>query len=75
MQRVQQLNGYLDLPCLFYSKHATKLTKVIEPFNDADLTSQILRLVPKHWQDKYKLTGDTVPKSIHKLLEALEHIK
>ena len=36
-QRVQQLNGYLDLlPCLFYSEHVTKLTKVVGPFNDPD---------------------------------------
>ena len=51
MQRVQQLNDYLDLlPCLFYSEHATKLTKEVEPFDDADLVSHILRMVPKHWQ-------------------------
>ena len=34
VQRVQQLNGHLDLlPCLFYSECATKLTKVVELFN------------------------------------------
>ncbi len=32
-------------------------------------------MVPKHWQDQYKLTGSTVPQSIRKLLEALERIK
>jgi hypothetical protein len=37
VQRVQQLNGYLDLlPCLFYSECTTKLTKEVEPFDDAD---------------------------------------
>ena len=74
LQRVQQLYGYLDLlPCLFYSERATKLTKVVEPFNfnDADLASHILRMVPKHWQDQYKLTGRTVPQSVCKLLEVL----
>ena len=30
VQRVQQLKSYLDLlPCLIYSKHATKLTKEV----------------------------------------------
>ena len=38
MQRIQQLNGYLDLLlCLFYSKNATKLTKVVQAFDDVDL--------------------------------------
>ena len=49
MQRVQQLNSYLDLlPCIFYSKRATKLIKVVEPFDDLDLVSHILRMVPRH---------------------------
>ena len=30
VQRIQQLNSYLDLlPCLFYSECTTKLTKVV----------------------------------------------
>jgi hypothetical protein len=42
VQRIQQLNGYLDLlPCLFYSDCTTKLTKVLEPFDDVDLASHI----------------------------------
>ena len=76
MQRIQQLNSYLDvLPCLFYSEHATKLTKEVAPFDDADLASHSLRMVPKHWQDQCKLTSGTVPQSVHKLLEVLEHIE
>ena len=76
VQRIQQLNSYLDLmPCHFYSKHATKLTKVMELFNEMDLASHILRMVPKHWQDQYKLMGAAVPQSVCKLLEALECIK
>ncbi len=31
-------------------------------------------MVPRHWQDQYKLMG-TVLQSVHKLLEALECIK
>ncbi len=76
VQRIQQLNGYLDLlSCLFYSEHATKLTKVVQAFDDADLASHILRMLPRNWQDQYKLTGGTVPQSVRKLLEALEHIE
>jgi hypothetical protein len=47
----------------------------MEPFDDANLASHMLRMVPKHWQDHYKLTGGTVPQSVCKLLEALECIE
>jgi hypothetical protein len=63
------------LPCLSYSEHTTKLTKVMEPFDDANLGSHILRMVPKHWQGQYELTGGTVPQSVCKLLNSLEHIE
>jgi hypothetical protein len=76
MQRIQQLNGNLDiLPCLFYSQCTTKLAKILEPFNDIDLASHILRIVPWHWQGQYELTRAIVPQSVHKLLEVLEHIQ
>ena len=39
----------------------TKLTKVVKLFDDVDLVSHILRMVPRHWQDQYKLMGATVP--------------
>jgi hypothetical protein len=43
VQRIQQLNGYLDLlPCLVYSGCVTKQTKVMKTFNDVDLASHIL---------------------------------
>ena len=60
---------------LFYPKHATKLTKEVEPFDDANLASCIQRMVPGHWQDQYELMGGTVPQSVRKLPVALEHIK
>ena len=76
MQRIQQLNGYLELlPCHFYSDRATKLTKVVKPFDSMDLMSNILRMVPRNWHDQYKLMGATVSQSVWKLLEALERIK
>jgi hypothetical protein len=52
-----------------------KLAKVMKPFDDMDLASHILRMVPRHWQDQYELTGATVPRSVCKLLEVLEHIE
>ena len=58
-----------------YSKHATKLTKEVVLFDNADLVSRILRMVPGQWQDQYELTGGTVPQSVCKLLKALERIK
>ena len=73
MQRIQQLNGYLDLlSCLFYPERATKLTKVVQAFDDIDLASHILLMVPRNWQDQYKLTVGNVPQSVHKLLYALK---
>jgi len=37
MQRIQQLNGYLDLlPCLYYSNRKNKLTKVVKSFDNMD---------------------------------------
>ena len=32
-------------------------------------------MVPRNWQDQYKLTVGSVPQSVRKLLEALERIK
>ena len=73
---IQQLNGYLDLlPCLFHSEHATKLTKVVQSFDDADLVSHILCMVPRNWQDQHKLMGGTVPQRVHKLLKCLSTSK
>ena len=69
VHRIQQLNSYLDLfSCLYYSK----LTKVMKLFDDVDLPSHILRMVPRHWQDQYELAGATVSQGIWKLLEVLE---
>ena len=47
----------------------------MQSFDNADLASHILRMVPRNWQDQYKLTGGTVPQSVRKLLKALEHIE
>ncbi len=51
-----------------------KLTKVVQAFDDVDLASHILRMVPRNGQDQYKLTGGTVLQSVCKLIKALEHI-
>jgi hypothetical protein len=74
--RVDCLNRYLTLLlCLHYSSKAAKSMKVVGPFDDPDLASHILRMVPMNWQDQYVLTGATVPQSIRELLEALERIE
>ena len=53
MHRIQQLNSYLDLlPCLYYSECATKLTKVMKLFDDANIASHILQTIPRYWQDR-----------------------
>ena len=54
---------------------ASKSTSIIGPFDDANLASRILRMVPRTWQDQYKLRGATVPRSVRKLLKALERIE
>ncbi len=76
MRRIQHLNGYLDLlPCLYNSSKATKSMKAVGPFDDTDLASHILRMVPRNWQDQYELSGAMVPLSTRELLEVLEHIE
>ena len=73
VQQIQCLNRYLDLlSCLYYSPSASKSIKITGPFDDADLASHILRIVPRNWQDQCKLSGATVPR---KLFEALENIE
>lgn len=73
MQRILQLHGYLDLlPYMYHSNLATKLTKVLKPFNDVDLVSHILRMVSRHWHDQYELIRMMVTQSMWKLLEVLE---
>eukprot|EP00804_Cyclotella_cryptica_P016279 CCRYP_005743-RA/>CCRYP_005743-RA protein AED:0.85 eAED:1.00 QI:0/0/0/0.66/1/1/3/0/377 len=74
VQRIQRLNGYVELlPCLFYSSKAAKSTKVCGPFDDADLASHILRMVPRNWQDQYELSGALVPQSgTSQVLERIE---
>jgi hypothetical protein len=63
------------LPCLFYSSKAAKSTKVCGPYDDANLASHILRMVPPNWQDQYELSGALVPQSVRELLEVLECMK
>ena len=58
VQQIQHLDGYFDLlPCLYYSSRVTQSIMIIGPFDDADLASHIIRMVPRTWQDQYKLRG------------------
>jgi hypothetical protein len=62
MQRVQQLNNYLELlPCLYQSNRATPATKKVGLINDADLAGHILHMCPGTCQAQYKLKAETVP--------------
>ena len=75
LQRIQCLNKYLDLlPCLYYSSRAAKSTRVLGPFNDTDLASLMLRMVPWDLQEQYWLCGATVLQSVRELIEAFECI-
>ena len=54
--RVECLNGYLTLLlCLYYSSKAAKSMEVVGPFDDPNLASHILRMVPRNWQDQFEL--------------------
>ena len=65
MQRMQQLNDYLELlPCLYQSNRATKTTKKVGPIKDADLSGHILHMCPGTWQAQYTLKEDTVPQCV-----------
>ena len=48
---------------------------MVQAFDDVDLASHILRMVPRNWQDQYKVTVGSVLQSVRKLLEALECIE
>ena len=76
VQRIRCLKGYLHLlPCVYYLNKANKSTKVVGSFDDMDLASHILRMVPRNWQDQYELSGALVPQSARNLLDVLECIK
>ncbi len=51
------------------------MTKEVKPFDDTDIASHILQMVPRNWQDQYELTGATIPQSVCKLLEMLKRIE
>ncbi len=74
--RVQQLNSYLQhLPCLYDSSLATRTTKRICPFNDADLSCLLLQMCPVPWQDQYSVSKKYLPQDTRELLPILENIK
>ena len=76
MQRVQQLNHYLELlPCLYQSNWSTPETKKVGPIDDAILAGHILCMCPGTWQAQYELKAEAVPQCICDLLDDLEKIK
>jgi hypothetical protein len=50
--RVEQLNSYIELlPGLYNSPKAGPAMKPVEPFDEAELACQLLRMCPESWQD------------------------
>jgi hypothetical protein len=47
----------------------------VKSFDDVDLASHLLQMIPRNRQGHYELSGVTVPESVHKLLEVLELIE
>ena len=73
---VKQLNSYLEtLPCLYYSPSANQATKQVLPLDDANLTTNLLRMCPTKWQTQYDLTEKTTPVNTRALLLILEKIE
>ncbi len=73
---VEQLNSYIKLLLgLYNSPKAGPAMKPVEPFDEAELASQLLRMCPESWQDHYNLTQETVPQETRKLLLVLENIE
>ena len=74
--RVEQLNSYIKLlPGLYNSPKAGPATKPVEPFDEAELACQLLRMCSESWQDHYNLAQETVPQGTRKLLLVLENIE
>ena len=74
--RVEQLNSYIELlPGLYTSPRATPATKIVKPFDEAELANILLRHCPTSWQDQYNLNQETIPQDSWKLLLVLENIE
>jgi hypothetical protein len=74
--RIEQLNSYIKLlPGLYNSPAAGPATKPVEPFDEAELASQLLRMCPESWQNHHNLAQETVPQETRKLLLVLENIE
>ena len=77
MARMGLLNDYLAyLPMVKNSPMAVKDTKTGNvPFDEADLASIILKLLPPTWLNQYNLNHTTLSKSLRQLLPDLEAIE
>jgi hypothetical protein len=76
LRRVEQLNSYLEnFPCLYYSSNASRVTKMVKPFDDADLMTHLLHMCPAKWQSQYDLMEKTTLVSIRALLPILKKIE
>jgi hypothetical protein len=75
--RVERLNGYLaTLPCLYFSPQRNATTKLVMPYEDAELADILLHCCLRQWQDQYRLTNQGANlQSTKKLLMVLETIE
>jgi hypothetical protein len=51
------------------------MAKPVLAYNEAELTSLLLRMCPESWQDQYNLNQETLPTSVRKILVVLENIE
>jgi hypothetical protein len=73
---VEQLNNYVKyLPSIYNSPKATESTQLAVPYTEAQLTVQLLRMCPVHWQNQYDLNQNMIPQDTRRLLAILENIE
>ena len=73
---MEQLNSYLEkLPVLFQSPKANSATKLVMPFEDADLMMHLLKMCCIKCQWQYDLMETSTPVSTRALLLVLENIE
>jgi hypothetical protein len=76
VDRLVQINAYLGtLPGVYDSPKAIGKTKMITPFDEADLAQLILKMCPTEWQNQYILSQGIIPQDMRSLLETLEIIE
>ena len=74
--RVEQLISYIKLLLSLYNNtKATKYTKPVLPFDEAELAMILLNICLIPWQAQYNVTQESVPQDTRRLLLILNNIK